>query len=321
MHKAILVWVGLLLIGSVSIVQCYSYQGERDFAAPLSKRRAESGASNDWSQLYSRLFESSDESNDESEEETRQVASGDVRCAGCKSDQLCYVPNKCSCPVGPTTSPCQRQSGGLCTAAATKNVKPAVQLDFGTGTSLISSATPASLGFSSNYKQVTDSKVSLEDGMFTIAKEVPGLHGTWLSGSEHTSNSKQGYMMVVNAAYGAGVVFQITVKDLTVGLRYQMAAYIANINKKGSNLLLPDVVIQAKTTDGVLIASTATGKVPEENALTWKQYGMSFVTPASTIVLSFQSNTGGGGGDDYALDDITLVGCASIIDNAACGGK
>jgi len=93
------------------------------------------------------------------------------------------------------------------------------------------------------------------------------------------------------------------------------------LTKKGTNIILPDVLIDARTVDNTLIASTPTGKILEENTLTWKQYGMSFVTPSSTIILTFTSNAGGGGGDDYVLDDVTLVACASIIDNAACGGK
>jgi len=217
----------------------------------------------------------------------------------------------------------KHKKAGLCTSAATKNSSPAVKLDFGSGSSQYSSATPASLGFSTKYRQVVSSSVKVDDGSFAIVNKLPQEFGTWIGGtpSDHTSGDGKGYMMLVNAAHGAGVLFQITVKDLTVGLRYQLSAYFANVVKKGGNLLLPDILIDARTVDNTLIASTPTGKVPEENTLTWKQYGMSFVTPSSTIILTFTSNTGGGAGDDYALDDVTLVACASIIDNAACGGK
>jgi len=234
MHKSIFLLAGLFLLGSVSVVQCYSYQSERDFEVPLSRRGSAAGASNDWSELYARLFDSSDEASDESVEETRQVASGDARCSGCKSDQLCYVPNKCSCPVGATTSPCQTQKAGLCTSAATKNSAAAVKLDFGSGSSQYSSATPASLGFSTKYKQVVSSSEKVSDGSFAIVNKLPHDFDSWLGGtpSDHTSGDGKGYMMLVNAAYGAGVLFQITVKDLTVGLRYQLSAYFANVNKK-----------------------------------------------------------------------------------------
>jgi len=321
MHKAIFV-AACLLLGWASVVKCYSYGYGNDVEAPLNRREADSAASNEWSELYQRLFEASDESDDVSEEETRQFSNGDAKCSGCKSGQLCYVQNKCSCPVGPTTSPCEQQKAGLCTAAATKNSAPAVSLEFGSGTGRYNKAKPEEVGFSTKYKQVVDDSVSVEDGYFAFVNSIPPGHSAWHTGAgDHTSSDKTGYMMLVNAAYGAGTVLQITVKDLTVGLRYQLSAYFANVVKKGTNILQPDLLIEARTTDGILIASTPTGKIPEESTMTWKQYGMSFVTPSSTIILSLKSNTGGGGGDDFAMDDVKLVACASIIDNAACGGK
>jgi len=300
MHKAILVWIGLLLIGSVSIVQCYSYQGERDSEESLSERDAKKSGDC---------------------EEKGEVHSAGAVCSKCKSGQICTVPDICRCPVGANTSPCQIQTAGSCSSAATQYSPAVVSIDFGSGSSKFSSEKPSKLKFTTTYKQITDPNVRVEDGSFALANSVPGLHGTFLSGgTDHTSTDHKGYMMLVNAAYGTSTVLKTRVDDLIVGLRYQFTIYVANVNKKASNIKLPSLLLEAKTTDGTLVASTPTGNIAEESSFTWKKHGMSFITPSSSIVLSIESKAGGGRGDDYALDDVSLVPCQPV-DNVVCSGK
>jgi len=310
MHKAIFVSACLLLLGCTSVVKCYSSASEEDSEMSLDTRR-------------------SPVKEEECQEETKSETKGEVHSAGascskCKPGQICTVPDKCTCPVGPTGSKCEIQSAGLCSSAATKHSPSVVSIDFGSGSSQYSSAKPESLGFKTDYKQVSSAKQLTHDGSFAIVNAVPHDFATWFSNKPkaHGSTDGKGYMMLVNAKHGAGQLLKVNADNLIVGLRYQFSAYFANINKKGTNIILPNLILEARTatSDRTVIASTPTGKIPEESSLTWKQYGMSFIAPTSSVILSIESKAGGGGGDDFVVDDITLVPCQPV-DNVVCSGK
>jgi len=302
MHKSIFLLAGLFLLGSVSVVQCYSDQSDEDFEEPLSRGAAK----------------------EEECEEEGEVHSAGAVCSKCKPGQICTPPDVCRCPTGRAEAPCEIQSAGLCSSAATKYSPIVKSIDFGSGSSQYSTASLSSLGFSSNYKRVVSSKEKVPDGSFAIVNKLPQDFVTWLGGGpgDHSSSNHQGYMMLVNAAYGKGNILEFKVNDLIVGLRYEFSANFANVNKKGSNIILPDVILEARTatSDHTLIASTPTGKIAEESQFTWKRYGMSFIAPTREVVLSLNSKAGGGGGDDYVVDDITVVPCQPV-DNVVCSGK
>jgi hypothetical protein len=315
MRSAIFVWASLLLIGSVSISQSYPNHHEDNDENQLNELKARLAS----------VLESSESSESKRDEwfnaALKKRSSSCTPCKpDCGADELCTSSGVCTCPGGAGNTPCPIQSHDLCSSPQTAGVKPVVSITFGAGSSKYSSATPASLGFSTAYPQVSNTAVN--DGYFTIVNSVPQDFSSWLGGGlDHTTScnagSSKGYMMVVNAMYAPNKDFFIVKADnLCVGLRYEFSFYAANINKKGTNILLPNflVTVTSATGSNAVLASLVTGPLPEQPTLTWVKVGMSFIATSSSVVASLNSITPGGTGNDFALDDITFVSCAPKSD-------
>jgi len=119
-------------------------------------------------------------------------------------------------------------------------------------------------------------------------------------------------MMVVNAQLAANqVILSIPASNLCVGLRYEFSFYAANINKQGSNLILPNFLVTVASATGskAQLVSFVSGPIPEQLTLTWVKVGSSFIATSSSVVATINSITPGGSGNDFVLDDITFVSC------------
>ena len=217
-------------------------------------------------------------------------------------------------------------SSGLCPVGDTENSKLVTSITFGAGTSKYSTATPASFGFTTTYNQLN--AAPLTDDHFSFVNQVPADYPTWHAGAlDHSPDLRPdgstGYMMVVGADDKPGEVIRLPVHNLCRGARYEFSAYVANVVKKGSNLIKPNVRFEARTatSDNTLIASVSSGDMDEYSTLTWQQYGMSFYAPTTSIVLLMISNAPGGAGNDFVVDDITLGTCASAALGACAARK
>jgi len=310
MRSAIFIWAGLLLIGSLSISQGYPESNEGDDENQLNARSDS-------------LIESSESSESKRGEWfNRRSSSCTSACRpSCQSDELCLASGVCTCPGGRGNSPCPTQHHHLCSSSDTAGVKPVVSVTFGEGKKKYSTAKPSELGFSTSYPQTVSGQTN--DGFFSIVNEVPQDFGSWLGGGlDHTKNCNagrnKGYMMLVNAkATAGGEILHIKADNLCLGLGYEFSFYVANINKKGTNIQQPNIQAEVRTGSGTLIASSNTGGVAEQSKLTWVKYGVSFIATSSSVVASLTSTVRGGSGNDFALDDITLVSC-SPSNNGKC---
>ncbi|CAF3606462.1 unnamed protein product [Rotaria sp. Silwood1] len=211
----------------------------------------------------------------------------------CPEDQLCCSPNICTCPSGSTTSPCQPQSTGLCPIETTANSQLVFLVTFGNGTHQYSSATPGSFGFSTTYRQVFGGAPDHTE-------------------NNHTASIK-GYMMLINANFDPDQIFNLTADNLCIGSTYQFSLYVANINKAGSNIILPNIKFEVRTAPptNILLATLSTGNIAERSTLTWVQYGISFIATVRNVVLVAISNAPGGSGNDFAIDDVSLTVCST----------
>lgn len=158
----------------------------------------------------------------------------------------------------------------------------------------------------------------LIDGAFSFVNEVPDDYSPWHRGAlDHSpdtgTDGSKGYMMLVGADHEPGEIFRLTMNDLCIGARYELSVYAANILKKGSNLIKANILFEVRTatSDNTLIATVTSGEMNEYDTLTWTQYGMSFYTPTTSIVLLMISNAPGGGGNDFVVDDIVLRTCGT----------
>jgi gliding motility-associated-like protein len=169
-----------------------------------------------------------------------------------------------------------------------------------------------------SYSYTTNTPV--EDGQYGIRKEVTGHTGTWHHGGDHTGD---GYMMLINASYDAGLFYQTRINALCQGSAFYFSAWIANLMRPdASGPLDPNIRFEIlRPSDSSLIGEYTTGPIPRSASFTWKQYGIHFALPAgeSSVILRMYNNQTGGNGNDLVLDDITFSLCGPAIELSTMG--
>jgi len=144
-----------------------------------------------------------------------------------------------------------------------------------------------------------------------------------------TVNGTGGYMAVINSSYKTGITFLDTINNLCPNTYYQYSAWFRNIcsfcacdsNGKGplnagyiptgpgdSSGVHPNLTFNVNGFDYY-----TTGDMPYTGQ--WIQKGFTYLTgPTQTSMIIFvRNNAPGGGGNDWALDDIAVATCVPNI--------
>lgn len=148
--------------------------------------------------------------------------------------------------------------------------------------------------------------------------------------ADTVANSNAGYMLVINAAYRIDSAFQQTISGLCPNTYYEISCWMRNIcskcgcdsNGKGAtNSSGPVLYIPTGTGDSAGVRPNLTFEIDGIDYYTsgdlaysgqWVKKGFTFLTgPVQTsFVLKFFNNAPGGGGNDWALDDISVSTCS-----------
>jgi len=143
-------------------------------------------------------------------------------------------------------------------------------------------------------------------------------------------NPNGGYMLIINAAYRIDSAFQQTISGLCPNTYYEISCWMRNIcpkcgcdsNGKGaSNSSGPPYYIPTAPGDSSGVKPNLTFEVDGIDYYTsgdlaysgeWVKKGFTFLTgPLQTsFTLKFFNNAPGGGGNDWALDDISVSTCS-----------
>jgi hypothetical protein len=144
--------------------------------------------------------------------------------------------------------------------------------------------------------------------------------------ADTTGGRTGGYMLVINAAYRIDSAFQHTITGLCANTYYEISCWMRNICSKcgcdsngtgatgggylpsgpgDSSGVKPNLAIAL---DGVDYYTTA--DLPYSGQ--WVKKGFTFLTgPSQTsFTMRYYNNSPGGGGNDWALDDITVATCS-----------
>lgn len=145
-----------------------------------------------------------------------------------------------------------------------------------------------------------------------------------------------GYMLVINSAYKTDTAFQYTMSNLCPGTHYEISAWFRNVCYKcgcdsngtgatsssgyipsgpgDSSGVQPNIAISVNGVDYY-----TTGNLPylgvtprgSDSTNRWVKKGFIYVTgPSETgFTLTIRNNAPGGGGNDWALDDISVTTC------------
>jgi hypothetical protein len=147
-----------------------------------------------------------------------------------------------------------------------------------------------------------------------------------------------GYMLVINSAYKTDTAFQYAVTNLCPNTYYEISAWIRNICYKcscdsngvgasaagyipfapnDSSGVQPNLAFDINGTDYYTTGNIAykgiysTTQAGSDSTNTWVKRGFTYLTGASqsSFTLIMRNNAPGGGGNDWALDDISLATC------------
>lgn len=176
----------------------------------------------------------------------------------------------------------------------------------GNASSSAFSSTPIS-GFTSYHFRAGNRAA---DGYYIITKDNTGwwdypAHNILLKDHSVTSTGApaNGYYAIFNASYAKEDFFRQTVTGLVVGVKYELAFWVADVG--------PTYEIRPNVTMGIVDPTTGiemgtpidTGDI---HATQWKRYSAQFVATATTAEIYLRNNAIGGRGNDIAIDDISF---------------
>ncbi|HET9825954.1 MAG TPA: T9SS type A sorting domain-containing protein [Chitinophagaceae bacterium] len=147
-----------------------------------------------------------------------------------------------------------------------------------------------------------------------------------------------GYMLVINSAYKTDTAFQYTVTNLCPNTYYEISGWVKNICYKcscdsngvgasgagyipfapnDSSGVQPNLAFDINGTDYYTTGNIAyagiypTTQAGSDSTNIWVKRGFTYLTGGtqSSLTLTIRNNAPGGGGNDWALDDIALATC------------
>lgn len=166
------------------------------------------------------------------------------------------------------------------------------------------------------------------------------VFGFWDIGGDHTNATNQamgnappsaaengGYFVLINASYNTNVAYQETLTNLCPNTYYEFSAWFRNVcprcscdsTGRGSRStgfipgpgndsagVRPNLNFEI---DG--LAYYTTGDMKYDRVTPWKKFGFTFLTRPgqTTAVFAIRNNSPGGGGNDWAIDDIKVSHC------------
>lgn len=198
-----------------------------------------------------------------------------------------------------------------------------------------------------NYAIVNNSSANGSTNPNSTMPESPAnrrVFGYWDIGGDHTGTTdpgrgnaptapgqRGGYFVLVNASYNTSVAYSETLSNLCPNTYYEFSAWFRNVCPRcscdsvgrgsGQSGFIP---YPGNDSSGVRpnlsfeidgVAYYTTGDIKYDRAVPWKKYGFTFRTrPGQTTAnFSIRNNSPGGGGNDWAMDDITVAHCGPNI--------
>ena len=168
-------------------------------------------------------------------------------------------------------------------------------------------------------------------GLWDIAGDHTGASNTAIGNTAKAPGTRGGYMVLINASYNTDTAYRETLSNLCPSTYYEFSAWFRNVcprcscdsNGTGSggggfipgpgndsSGVKPNIDFEI---DG--IAYYTSGDIKYDRTTPWRKYGFTFQTRPSQTTASFliRNNSPGGGGNDWALDDISVAHCGPTL--------
>ena len=198
-----------------------------------------------------------------------------------------------------------------------------------------------------NYSILNNSSANGSTNPNSVMPESPALRrvfGFWDISGDHTGaanpslgnppvapGTRGGNFVLINASYNTDVAYQETLSNLCPNTYYEFSAWFRNVCPRcscdsmgrgsGSAGFIPypgndSAGVRPNLTfeiDG--LAYYTTGDMKYDRVAPWKQFGFTFLTKPTQSIANFaiRNNSPGGGGNDWAIDDIKIAHCGPSL--------
>lgn len=168
-------------------------------------------------------------------------------------------------------------------------------------------------------------------GLWDICGDHTGATNPSLGNPPATPGTRRGYFVMVNASYNTNVAYQETLSNLCPNTYYEFSAWFRNLCPRCScdsagrgSSSIGFIPYPGNDSSGVRpnlsfeidgLAYFTTGDIKYDRVGPWKQYGFTFLTKAGQTNANFviRNNSPGGGGNDWAIDDIKVAHCGPSL--------
>lgn len=168
-------------------------------------------------------------------------------------------------------------------------------------------------------------------GFWDITGDHTGAVDPAMGNPPAAPGSRKGYFVLVNASYNTNVAYQETLSNLCQNTYYEFSAWFRNVCPRcscdsvgrgsGSAGFIP---YPGNDSSGVRpnlsfeidgLAYFTTGDIKYDRGVPWKRYGFTFLTKTGQTTANFviRNNSPGGGGNDWAMDDIKVAHCGPSL--------
>ncbi|MBX2888917.1 MAG: T9SS type A sorting domain-containing protein [Ferruginibacter sp.] len=198
-----------------------------------------------------------------------------------------------------------------------------------------------------NYSIVNNSSANGSTNPNSTMPESPSskrVFGVWDIAGDHTGatnlahgnppvapGAKGGYFVLINASYNTNIAYTETLSNLCPNTYYEFSAWFRNVCPRcscdstgkgaGSAGFIP---YPGNDSAGVRpnlsfeidgLGYYTTGDIKYDRITPWKKFGFTFQTKPGQTTANFviRNNSPGGGGNDWAIDDITVAHCGPSI--------
>ncbi|VYU62749.1 DUF11 domain-containing protein [Clostridium paraputrificum] len=161
--------------------------------------------------------------------------------------------------------------------------------------------------FITTFKYVRYVYFKPNDGEYSISNTITNTNfGTWFNVSDHTTGDESGRMMIVNGSNPNQSVFTTTV-TVEPNTNYVFSTWVMNIDSE-LNSVLPELRVIVRSNTEFLFNQPLSSTLRVTRIPTWRQVGATFNSGNNTrLTVSFISEGGPAGGNDYLIDDIRLL--------------
>lgn len=164
-------------------------------------------------------------------------------------------------------------------------------------------------------------------GLWDIAGDHTNSTNTAAGNAPPAATAGAGYFVLINASYNTNVAYQETLSNLCPNTYYEFSAWFRNVCPRCGC----DSIGRGSGTTGYIrgpgndssgvkpnlnfemdgLAYYTTGDIKYDRGVPWKKFGFTFLTRPGQTTANFviRNNSPGGGGNDWAIDDIKVAHC------------